>query len=497
MQLKAGPVTVHYENGFLRTFSVGSRELLRMIYFALRDSKWDTASTRISNERIDQQDDTFQIDYDWFAHDLGMQVKGHMRITGEADGSVDVAFRAEAINTFQRNRIGLCILHPLVATTGQPCQITSPDGAQVSSHFPKFIIPHQPFLNIQTMRWETALGDTLQLDFSGDVFETEDQRNWTDASFKTYSTPLSIPIPVTVQAGTVIEQVVRFQPVKLSDKYVSAGNSPVEEDVAKSKIKVGLGHRLDGPLLTIDEANRLKKLDLSHLRADVFFGNPDWPTYLQNAWLDAELLNVPLELALFFEQDAPAKLRDFLAFIVTERIGVQSLSLFDLSNHTTSDALLTELAPIIRNNLPDVRIGGGTDANFAEFNRNPFQFERVDFVTFAAHPQAHAIDNQTILENAAAHFDVVQTAKHLTGHKPVHVSPITLFPRFNPALPANRFGYTPLADLRQNSEFAAEWTRISLDMLRKAGAESVTYFETHGPRGVLDNEALMAVLADR
>ena len=34
----------------------------------------------------------------------------------------------------------------------------------------------------------------------------EDQRNWTDASFKTYSTPLSEPIPVTVKAGTRISQ---------------------------------------------------------------------------------------------------------------------------------------------------------------------------------------------------------------------------------------------------------------------------------------------------
>ena len=29
----------------------------------------------------------------------------------------------------------------------------------------------------------------------------EDQRNWTDASFKTYSTPLRIPYPVEVAPG--------------------------------------------------------------------------------------------------------------------------------------------------------------------------------------------------------------------------------------------------------------------------------------------------------
>jgi D-apionolactonase len=39
----------------------------------------------------------------------------------------------------------------------------------------------------------------------------EDQRNWTDASFKTYSTPLELPFPVEVAAGERI-----FQRVVLS-----------------------------------------------------------------------------------------------------------------------------------------------------------------------------------------------------------------------------------------------------------------------------------------
>ena len=37
---------------------------------------------------------------------------------------------------------------------------------------------------------EVALdGGTVVFDFEGDLWETEDHRNWTDANFKTYSTP--------------------------------------------------------------------------------------------------------------------------------------------------------------------------------------------------------------------------------------------------------------------------------------------------------------------
>jgi hypothetical protein len=38
---------------------------------------------------------------------------------------------------------------------------------------------------------ELGGGGTLVFEFEGDLWETEDHRNWTDANFKTYSTPIS------------------------------------------------------------------------------------------------------------------------------------------------------------------------------------------------------------------------------------------------------------------------------------------------------------------
>src|SRR5215210_1152295 len=35
----------------------------------------------------------------------------------------------------------------------------------------------------------------------GDVFEMEDQRNWMDASYKTYVRPLALPWPYTIPKG--------------------------------------------------------------------------------------------------------------------------------------------------------------------------------------------------------------------------------------------------------------------------------------------------------
>jgi hypothetical protein len=44
----------------------------------------------------------------------------------------------------------------------------------------------------------------------GDTFETEDHRNWTDASFKTYVRPLALPWPYTLKAGEPVRQSVKL-----------------------------------------------------------------------------------------------------------------------------------------------------------------------------------------------------------------------------------------------------------------------------------------------
>ena len=45
----------------------------------------------------------------------------------------------------------------------------------------------------------------------GDTFEMEDQRNWTDASYKTYVRPLGLPHPFTLETGKTIEQAVELR----------------------------------------------------------------------------------------------------------------------------------------------------------------------------------------------------------------------------------------------------------------------------------------------
>ena len=54
---------------------------------------------------------------------------------------------------------------------------------------------------------EVTPGVEVEVRMEGETFETEDQRNWSDASFKTYGTPLHLPFPVEVAEGTRVEPV--------------------------------------------------------------------------------------------------------------------------------------------------------------------------------------------------------------------------------------------------------------------------------------------------
>ena len=50
--LRSGDIRMLYEAGNLRYISAGGNEIIRMIYFAVRDKEWLTISPDISEEKI-------------------------------------------------------------------------------------------------------------------------------------------------------------------------------------------------------------------------------------------------------------------------------------------------------------------------------------------------------------------------------------------------------------------------------------------------------------
>ena len=236
-KMRAGDLICDYEAGNLHAIRLGDTEIIRMLYGAVRDENWETIAATISDEQIKQNENAFIIEYTATYLFGAISYKAYFFIEGKADNSISFSMKGEALSSFKKNRIGLCVLHPITACAGRAVTITEPAGTVYQSSFPVNISPYQPFLNIQQMDWQTANGLQIQLQLKGDVFETEDQRNWTDSSYKTYCTPLHLPFPVTIEAGDTIEHSVILKVTQNeSDPISFIANTITEEKVAFPKI---------------------------------------------------------------------------------------------------------------------------------------------------------------------------------------------------------------------------------------------------------------------
>lgn len=198
VELRAGPLTLIFDpsNAFIRYIRWGGQELVRAIYGAVRDHNWATIPSAISNLKTEVANDSFRISFDVNCREREVDYAWRGNIRGDASGKVTYAFEGKARSDFQRNRIGLCILHPIEECAGRACMIEHVDGSREMGVFPKMTSPDQPFFDIRAVNH-----GNVEIRCEGETFEMEDQRNYGDASYKTYSTPQRLPKPTPVRTG--------------------------------------------------------------------------------------------------------------------------------------------------------------------------------------------------------------------------------------------------------------------------------------------------------
>jgi hypothetical protein len=383
------------------------------------------------------------------------------------------------------------------------------DGDRASSVFPALVAPHQPFRMVRAILHEVTPGVEAEARMEGDVFETEDQRNWSDASFKTYSTPLHLPYPVEVPEGARVAQSVTVRLFGLTAEPVRAAAATVpgafpqkrnsSEPVVvhmprgggRPRPTLGLGGAAERALDPADAAP-LKVAGLDHVRADLRPGSPGWEAGLERAVANTRALGVPLEIALSLPDEPRAALRELAEMSGTLRPRVACWLLFHASDSTTGDGLAAAGREALAGVDASALFGGGTDAHFVELNRRRPSCRGLDRVVFALSPQVHAFDDATLFESFASLRPMADTARSFSRGAAVGISPATLRPRAAFAVDP---GGPPFADdPRQASALAAAWTLGLVAAAAEAGIASLTLFELSGPRGVTDRGSAFPVL---
>ena len=127
--LRAGPLAARLEGIDLRYVRVGGVEVVRRLFVAVRDNAWGTIPPRVSGLEVEEDADSFRIEFEALheAGDLRFRWRG--TLVGEADGSLDCLLDGVAETDFDYNRIGFCVLHPIRECAGVPCRIESGAGA--------------------------------------------------------------------------------------------------------------------------------------------------------------------------------------------------------------------------------------------------------------------------------------------------------------------------------------------------------------------------------
>lgn len=507
--LRAGDLTVDFQAGDLRCLRMGDQELVRRIYVAVRDPNWKTIPGFISDLAVETGDSSFRITYRCHHQAGPVDFRWQAQLEGTADGVIECALDGTAGSDFRYNRIGFCLLHPIQGIAGRHYQALTP-GGPVSGRLPERIGPQRIvdgfqaplFPSYTSLSIDLADGTRLVSDFAGDLFEMEDQRNWSDGSFKTYSTPLSLGNPHQARVGQAFFQkmTIRLEGLALVERRPArAPGAPIrlalgdETGLRLPQLGFGIPAGKDAP----DERERLlldllARLRPDHLKTELHLGDSGWPDHLQRAARVAGRVGSPLELALFLDDTPEESLRR----VAHELEGVRLARVIvfheaEAGRGATSPRWM-ELA---RQALADARPGlpflGGTNGNFAQLNCRPFETTLMDGVSYPLNPQVHAFDERSLIEGIEAQREMVNSARVLANGLPVVVSSVTLKPPFNQVAreaegPGDHNRLPASVDPRQMALFAAAWTTGSLRSLAAGGASSVTYYEMSGWRGLVE-----------
>jgi len=221
--IKLGKLSFLLEDGALRYICWDDVEVIRGLSASVRDANWGSLMAENVREIREEEAGVFTFTRT-YCHSNGA-LDLHLTICGNSSGHLRAEFLMEAKKDVSINRAGFNILHPISGVAGKPVEVRHSDGTNEELVFPKQIAPTQPVKDIS--RLSHRVGNIrISIEFDGETFEMEDQRNWSDASFKTYCRPLSLPFPFVVSKGEVIKQSVEIQIAEAKNTVKPAPVSP-------------------------------------------------------------------------------------------------------------------------------------------------------------------------------------------------------------------------------------------------------------------------------
>lgn len=501
--IRQGQATLDLQGGALRHLRVGDTEIIRSVAFLLRDRDWGTVEPELGQIRhrgdvlelpMCFRTDSARLDLTLSLHigDAGIRLRAQGRVSGD----------------LETNRAGFTVLHPVEGVAGCPATVTHSDGSRQDSRFPLLIDPWQPFMDIAALE-HRANGLAVRCAFTGDVFEMEDQRQWGDASFKTYNRPLALPWPYVLADGTAIDQTVQitWAPAPTADA-LAAERLPAAVlpdlalvlDAADAQDRAGVIAALDG----IGPQRLLCHVDATR--------GPVGPQFAAFAALQAALPAplYDLELICAFQAADPApELADHAAALRAAGFAPASVMVCPAVDRQSTPPgsdwpacpPLDQIHRAAAAAFPDLPRGGGMASFFPEFNRKRPPVGQLDFVTHGLCPIVHAADDVSVMETLQAVPQIARSARAIADGCEYRIGPATIAMRQNPygsrTIPNPDMGRVCMTDddPRHRAAFGTAYALGLAAALAPFGPRVWTLAAVLGPRGVAGDWPIRDLLA--
>ncbi|WP_085033206.1 D-apionate lactonase [Ensifer aridi] len=504
-RIEVGRLSADLVGGNLRTIRFAGREVLRAISFLVRDRDWGTCEAQIEGLNVEEGASGTRIRYTArFKAPDGAVLDCRATIELGPDGLLfDARFTPE--RDFETARAGFAVLHPIVGFAGRPVEVEHGDGSIEQSVFPDLIEPWQPFKDIAAITHEVLPGVKAECRMIGDVFEMEDQRNWTDGSYKTYVRPLALPWPYVLEAGETVRQSVRLT-FRETDAIVKEAEAPAEISLsvrrdAGSLPAIGIGLRPDAAGEDLRNVGLLTRLGARHLIChfdpDAGHGAAALSHFRHMAEASACAVTlecfVPCKRAL---ADEFGEIADMVRKSGLELASIAVSPSVDRQSTPPGSAWpecppLEEVYAAAQVAFPGVPLGGGMFSYFTELNRKRVPAERLAYVSHCTNPIVHAADDLSVMQTFEALGDVTRSVRAIFGRKPYRIGPSTIAMRQNPygsATKDNALGKRIAManrDPRHNALFGAAWTLAYAATVAGAEPEVLTLSTLAGPFGLL------------
>lgn len=490
----------------LRRVRAGDRAVVDRLYVAARDVSWNTVLGRVTDVNLEQGDGAFILSYVCRHQSGPIDFTWKASVLGDRDGTLSFSMSGVANHDFDYNKIGLNVHHPQHEAVGRAFRSGAPESQHVG-RLPNLVAPQEctdGALSAMSPAYswlEVDYGreEFVRFDFEGDLFEMQDHRNWADPGFKSYATPLSVPVPHSARAGQEI-----FQRVRVTWH----GNAAVSERRrAPTPTVIHCGddspqHSFDGvrmgTALPVVEASNLagvvaalRPLALDHIRVDVRPADTAWQRTLERGARAAAELGCDLELAATLSEAVDADLgvlADGLGdceATVARLMVVEEFLRFGLVRGMPRASVSEAARRLMKRRVPIV---AGTNSYFADLNRDWNDVGKFDGIGYPVNSQAHLVDDEAILENVRGQAETVLCARHHGGALPIHISLVSFLLSEGPfsLAPGTSFPAPGLdVDDRQGSLLGAVWTLATIRELFGVGISSLTLYDAVGSRGLI------------